>query len=51
MDPEPILERFQTGLPQPFTVGKGEVVIQGVLLETNDQGRAVAFTPVQEFVK
>lgn len=51
MDPGPILERFLTGLPQPFTVGKGEVVVQGVLLDTDDIGQAVAFTPVEQFVK
>jgi hypothetical protein len=49
MDPDPILERFRTGLPQPFAVGRGEAVIQGVLLETDDSGRAAAFTPVEEF--
>ncbi|MFW5971415.1 MAG: TIGR00282 family metallophosphoesterase [Desulfovermiculus sp.] len=49
MDPGPILERFQTGLPQPFTVGRGQVVVQGVLLDTDAQGRAVVFTPVEQF--
>lgn len=49
MDPEPILKRFRTGLPQPFTVGKGQVVLQGIFLETDDQGRAMTFTPVEHF--
>ncbi|MDZ7762246.1 MAG: TIGR00282 family metallophosphoesterase [Desulfovermiculus sp.] len=49
MDPKPILKRLRTGLPQPFTVGKGEVVLQGVLLETDAHGRAMTFTPVERF--
>jgi len=49
MEPGPILERLRTGLPQPFTVGKGEVVVQGVLLETDERGRATVFTPVERF--
>ena len=51
MQPEPILERLRTGLPQAFTVGKGEVVLQGAFLETDAQGRAVRFVPVQECSK
>src|SRR6266700_344847 len=39
---EPIIQRFLTNMPQKFDVAKGRVLLQGVLLEINDQtGRTI----------
>lgn len=45
----PILERFLTQVPVKFEVPKsGEVLMCGVFLETDDQGRAVQVRRIQE---
>jgi len=46
---EPIIKRFRTNQPQKFEVAKDRVLLQGALLEIDDQsGRAVAIQRVSE---
>jgi 2',3'-cyclic-nucleotide 2'-phosphodiesterase len=40
MNPNPIVERFLTGLPHRFEVAEGPGSLQGALLETDPDGRA-----------
>lgn len=46
---EPIIERFLTNLPQRFDVAKGNVLLQGVLLEIDEStGKTVKIVRVSE---
>src|SRR6266705_1744651 len=46
---EPIVKRFLTGMPQKFDVAKGRVLLQGVLLEIDDQtGRTIRINRISE---
>jgi metallophosphoesterase (TIGR00282 family) len=46
---EPIVRRFLTGMPQRFDVAKGRVLLQGVLVEIDQQtGKAVKIQRVSE---
>ncbi len=52
MDPEVIINRFKTSLPQKFVVAKGVVSIQGVILEVDESsGKAISITPWQRILK
>ncbi len=42
MNPNPIVERFVTGLPQRFEVAEGPGSLQGVLVETDPDGCALS---------
>ena len=42
MNPKGIVERFITGLPQRFEVAEGPGSLQGVLVETDPDGRALS---------
>jgi len=46
---EPVVKRFLTNMPQRFEVAKGRVLLQGVMVEIdNDTGRALAIRRVSE---
>lgn len=46
---EPIVRRFVTNMPQKFEVAKGRVLLQGALIEIDDQsGRALSIHRVSE---
>lgn len=46
---EPVLQRFRTGLPQRFEVAKGDVRLQGALIDIDGAtGRATAIRRVNE---
>ncbi len=52
MDPEVIINRFKTSLPQKFVVAKGAVSIQGVILEVDESsGKTISITPWQKILK
>ncbi len=49
MDPRPVLEGIRTGLPQRYMPGKGDVELQGVLVDVDGStGRATGITRVKE---
>ena len=49
MDPRPVLEGIRTGLPQRYMPGRGDVELQGVLVEVDEaSGRATDVTRVRE---
>ena len=51
-DIEPIIKRFLTNTPQRFTVAKGRVLLQGVIIEINDvSGRAEKIQRVSEALR
>jgi calcineurin-like phosphoesterase len=42
VDFEPVLQKFTTGIPAPFTVSKNPPVLNGVIIEADDSdGSAV----------
>lgn len=46
---EPIIRRFMTNMPQKFEVAKGRVLLQGVVVEIDEQsGRALAIQRVSQ---
>jgi len=46
---EPIIRRFITNIPQKFEVAKGRVLLQGALVEIDEQtGKALAIQRVSE---
>ena len=46
---EPIVRRFLTGMPQRFDVAKGRIMLQGALVEIDQQtGKAVKIQRVSE---
>ena len=48
-DIEPIVKRFITNMPQRFTVAKGRVLLQGVVIQINDvSGRAEKIQRISE---
>jgi len=52
MDPEVIIRRFKSCLPQKFVVAKGVVSMQGVILEVEEEtGRTLNITPWQRILK
>jgi len=46
VEKEIILEKFRTGMPVRFRVAKGDVRLQGVIVEIDDRGRAVSIERV-----
>ena len=49
MDPRPVLEGIRTGLPQRYMPGKGDVELQGVIIDVDDStGLATRITRVKE---
>ena len=49
MDPRPVLEGIRTGLPQRYMPGKGDVELQGVLVDVDGStGLATSITRVKE---
>lgn len=51
MDPEPIVKRFRTGLPQRFRVAGGPVVLQGAIFDLDDSsGLANSITVWNRFM-
>lgn len=49
MDPQAIVDKFMTGLPQRFTVASGEASLQGAVLDVDPEtGRAVSITNWQD---
>jgi calcineurin-like phosphoesterase len=49
MDPRPVLEGIRTGLPQRYMPGKGNVELQGVLVDVDGStGLATRITRVKE---
>jgi 2',3'-cyclic-nucleotide 2'-phosphodiesterase len=48
-DIEPVVRRFLTNMPQKFDVAKGKVLLQGALIEIDEQsGRAVKIERISE---
>ncbi len=47
VEPEAIINRFITGLPQRFEVAKGTPEIRAVFLEANAQGKATTFETIE----
>ena len=46
---EPIIRRFMTNMPQKFEVAKGGVLLQGAVVEIDEQtGRATGIERVSE---
>jgi len=45
---EPIIQRFLTGLPQRFEVAKGRVMLHGVVVEIEEDGKATAIRRISE---
>lgn len=46
---DPVVRRFLTGLPQRYEVARGRVMLQGALVEADDQtGKAVSIVRVSE---
>ena len=49
---EPIIRRFMTNMPQKFEVAKGHVLLQGAVVEINEQtGRATGIQRISETVQ
>jgi metallophosphoesterase (TIGR00282 family) len=49
---EPIIRRFMTNMPQKFEVAKGRVLLQGAVVEINEQtGRATGIQRISETVQ
>jgi len=48
---EPIIRRFMTNQPQKFDVAKGRVLLQGVLIEIDEQtGRTISINRISELL-
>jgi metallophosphoesterase (TIGR00282 family) len=46
---EPVIRRFLTGMPQRFEVARGRILLQGALIEVDDQtGKAIGIQRVSE---